>query len=311
MIKVDHVSKRYGSLVAVDDLDFEVRPGEVLGFLGPNGAGKSTTMKIITGFLEPSAGTVEIFGHDILRDSVAAKRLVGYLPEGAPVYGEMNVLEFLNFVTRMRGMRGAERRTAIEGVVHKLELGKVAYRPIDALSKGFKRRVGLAQTLVHDPKVLIMDEPTDGLDPNQKHQVRSLIRSLTDDKIVIISTHILEEVDAVCSRALIISDGRLLIDDTPHNLLQRSRYHGAVSLTPDPGKSDEVVGHLKSLPEVADVEWERRHERAFVFPKDRGSNLYALLNTLIERGRVDASHLHLEEGRLDEVFRSLTEGSLS
>ena len=310
MIKVRQLSKRYGSLAAVDNLDFEVAPGEVLGFLGPNGAGKSTTMKMITGFLEPTAGTVEVFDYDILRKPVAAKRLIGYLPEGAPVYGEMNVLEFLQFVTQIRGMRRQDARKAIEEVIEKLELGQVAYRPIDTLSKGFKRRVGLAQTLVHDPKVLVMDEPTDGLDPNQKHQIRSLIHSLTEDKIVIISTHILEEVDAVCTRALIISNGRLLVDDTPDNLLRQSRYHGAVSLQPADGKFDEVVGHLKSLPEVSDVEWGQKRVRVTAFPSNNAS-LYPLLTTLVERGRIDASYLHLEEGRLDEVFRSLTEGAMS
>ena len=312
MIKVSRLTKRYGSLVAVDQLDFEVRPGEVLGFLGPNGAGKSTTMKIITGFLEPTAGTVEVFGHDILRRPVAAKRLIGYLPEGAPVYGEMGVIEFLRFITRIRGMGRAERRTAIDETIEKLGLGAVAYRPIDTLSKGFKRRVGLAQTLVHDPKVLIMDEPTDGLDPNQKHQVRSLIQSLTKDKIVIISTHILEEVDAVCSRALIISGGRLLIDDTPDNLLSQSRHHGAVSMAPegDAAEHEKLIGHLKSLPEISDVEWSKKRTRIYAFPRG-DANLYALLNTLVERGRINASQLRLEEGRLDEVFRTLTEGAMS
>ena len=310
MIKVQNLSKRYGALVAVDKLDFEVLPGEVLGFLGPNGAGKSTTMKMITGFLEPTEGTVSIFGHDISKDAVAAKRIIGYLPEGAPAYGEMTVLEFLKFVTQVRGMKRVDARNAIDDAVDKLQLGEVAYRPVDTLSKGFKRRVGLAQTLVHDPEVLIMDEPTDGLDPNQKHQVRSLIRSLTKDKIVIISTHILEEVDAVCSRAMIISNGRMVTDDTPENLLRQSRYYGAVSLQPREDKFDDTVAYLKSLPEVSDVEW-IKNDRVYVFPKAGETGLYSLLDTLIERGRVQASYLRLEEGRLDEVFRNLTAGAMS
>ena len=310
MIKVSQLSKRYGSLMAVDRLSFEVRPGEVLGFLGPNGAGKSTTMKMITGFLEPTSGDIDIFGHSILSDAVAAKRIIGYLPEGAPLYGEMNVIEFLRFVTSIRGMKGRSARTAINDVIEKLELGTVINKPIDTLSKGFKRRVGLAQTLVHDPEVLIMDEPTDGLDPNQKHQVRSLIRALTKDKIVVVSTHILEEVDAVCSRALIISNGRLLIDDTPENLLKRSHYHNAVSLVPDQEDPEEVIDRLKALREVDGVETEHKGGRVYVFPK-RGEHLYALLNMLMERGRIKAAHLRLEEGKLDEVFREITSGAMS
>lgn len=310
MIKVKQLSKRYGSLVAVDNLSFEVQPGEVLGFLGPNGAGKSTTMKMITGFLEPTSGDAEIFGHSIRKSAVAAKRITGYLPEGAPVYGEMNVLEFLKFVTSIRGMKSGAARKATDDVIEKLELSPVVNKPIDTLSKGFKRRVGLAQTLVHDPRVLIMDEPTDGLDPNQKHQVRSLIRSLTSEKIVVISTHILEEVDAVCSRALIISNGKLLIDDTPANLLKKSRYHNAVSLIPNPENPEEVIGHIKSLREVGAVETNRRSKRVYIFPK-HGENLYNLISTLVDRGRIKATQLRLEEGKLDEVFREITSGAVS
>lgn len=222
MIEISHLSKRYGALTAVDDVSFQVRPGEVLGFLGPNGAGKSTTMKMITGFLAPSAGSVRVCGHDVESAPLAAKACMGYLPEGAPCYAEMTVRAFLEFIANIRGLSPATRRTRMDDVVARLALGSVLEQEIETLSKGFKRRVGLAQALLHDPQVLILDEPTDGLDPNQKHEVRSLINAMAKDKIIVISTHILEEVDAVCNRAIIIANGRILADDTPKGLAARA-----------------------------------------------------------------------------------------
>lgn len=222
MIEINHLSKRYGALTAVDDLSFSVRPGEVLGFLGPNGAGKSTTMKMITGFLAPTSGSVRVCGHDVEAQPLAAKTCMGYLPEGAPAYAEMTVRGFLSFIADVRGLRGERRRQRLDDVIARLALGGVLEQMIETLSKGFKRRVGLAQALLHDPPVLILDEPTDGLDPNQKHQVRALINAMAKDKIIVISTHILEEVDAVCNRAIIIANGRILADDTPQALAQRS-----------------------------------------------------------------------------------------
>jgi ABC-2 type transport system ATP-binding protein len=222
MIEIRKLSKQFGSLTAVDDLSFSVAEGEVLGFLGPNGAGKSTTMKMITGFLAPTSGQVLVCGLDIEKQGLEAKRIMGYLPEGAPCYGDMSVLNFLQFVAAIRRIPVAQRHRTIDVVVNKIDLSGVLHQSIDTLSKGFKRRVGLAQALLHDPKVLILDEPTDGLDPNQKHQVRQLIQNLSRDKIVIISTHILEEVTAVCTRAIIIHRGKLLVDDTPAALLARS-----------------------------------------------------------------------------------------
>jgi ABC-2 type transport system ATP-binding protein len=205
----------------VDDISFNVAPGEVLGFLGPNGAGKSTTMKMITGFLAPSAGSVRVCGYDIEQSPLAAKKIMGYLPEGAPSYGEMTVSAFLNFIADVREL-SSTRQQRLDDVTQRLALQSVLEQSIDTLSKGFRRRVGLAQALLHDPKVLILDEPTDGLDPNQKHEVRSLINDMAKDKIIVISTHILEEVAAVCSRAIIIADGRLLADETPQKLAARS-----------------------------------------------------------------------------------------
>lgn len=222
MIEISHLSKRYGALTAVDDISFNVEPGQVLGFLGPNGAGKSTTMKMITGFLSPTAGSVRVCGHDVESDPLAAKACMGYLPEGAPSYGEMSVRGFLDFIADVRGLANDRRRSRLDDVIGRLALGSVLEQVIETLSKGFKRRVGLAQALLHDPRVLILDEPTDGLDPNQKHEVRALINAMAKDKIIVISTHILEEVDAVCNRAIIIAAGRILADDTPQGLAKRS-----------------------------------------------------------------------------------------
>mgnify|MGYP001820917571 CR=1 FL=1 len=221
MIEIDGLTKRYGRHTVVDDLTFRCGAGEVVGVLGPNGAGKSTTMKMVTGFVAPSAGTARVCDHDILNDTLAAQRRIGYLPEGAPLYAEMTPAQFLEFIADVRGLSGTERRTRLDEVIELLHLGPVLHQTTDTLSKGFKRRVGLAQAIVHDPDVLILDEPTDGLDPNQKHEVRELIRSMSEDKLIVISTHILEEVEAVCSRAIIIADGRLLVDDTPEALAEQ------------------------------------------------------------------------------------------
>jgi ABC-2 type transport system ATP-binding protein len=222
MIEIKRLTKRYGALLAVNDISFDVAPGTVLGFLGPNGAGKSTTMKMITGFLAPTAGSIRVCGHDIDSAPLAAKAVMGYLPEGAPSYPEMTVRNFLDFIADVRGLSADLRKRRLDDVIGRLALGSVLEQVIETLSKGFKRRVGLAQALLHDPQVLILDEPTDGLDPNQKHEVRTLISDMSKDKIIVISTHILEEVDAVCNRAIIIANGRILADDTPKNLEQRA-----------------------------------------------------------------------------------------
>jgi ABC-2 type transport system ATP-binding protein len=215
MIQTKNLTKHYHGLVAVDDLTFSVEPGEVLGFLGPNGAGKSTTMRMIAGFITPTGGSASICGHDIAVEPIAAKAALGYLPEGAPCYGEMTVAGFLDFIADLRALAGATRKSRLDYVIGRLQLDGVLEQSIDTLSKGFKRRVGLAQAIVHDPKVLILDEPTDGLDPVQKHEVRTLIAEIAKEKTIVISTHILEEVDAVCTRAIIIARGKLVADGTP------------------------------------------------------------------------------------------------
>ena len=223
LIEVDKLSRRFGPLTAVDNLSFSVARGEVLGFLGPNGSGKSTTMKMVTGFLPPTAGTARVAGFDVVTDPVAVKRRVGYLPEGAPLYADMTAKSLLEFVANVRGFAAADKKRRIEEVAAKLHLESVFFQPIETLSKGYKRRVGIAQALLHDPEVLVLDEPTDGLDHNQKHEVRQLLAEMASQKAIVISTHILEEVEAVCTRAIIIAHGRLLVDETPYQLRARSK----------------------------------------------------------------------------------------
>ncbi len=253
MICVENLSKQFDDFLAVDNLSFTVAPGEVLGFLGPNGAGKSTTMKIISGFLGASQGVVTVCGINVYDAPQKVQELMGYLPEGAPAYGEMTVSAFLDFIAQVRGYKGAQKQQRLQAVVEQVQLQSVLGQVIDTLSKGFVRRVGIAQAIMHDPKVLILDEPTDGLDPNQKHQVRELIKGLAKDKIVIISTHILEEVSAVCTRALIIDQGKLIVDGKPSVLERQSRYHNAISLSLE----DEIEGAqdmLQELPGIKAVE---------------------------------------------------------
>jgi ABC-2 type transport system ATP-binding protein len=311
MIITKNLSKRYGDILAVNDLSFSVAPGEVLGFLGANGAGKSTTMRMIAGFVAPTAGEVTVCGHDIERAPVAAKACMGYLPEGAPSYGEMTVGEFLDFVADIRGLAGAQRRQRRGIVIERLALAPVIEQVIDTLSKGFRRRVGLAQALIHDPQVLILDEPTDGLDPNQKHEVRRLINELSKDKLVIVSTHILEEVHEVCTRAIIIADGRIVADETPAALESRSRYHHAVSLRFEkPEQLAAAQREIASLAEVAAVESDEREMRLTAVPHP-GKNVLPAISASIVKHDWDVPEVHLESGRLDEVFRTLTQPQAS
>ncbi|MCH8227275.1 MAG: ATP-binding cassette domain-containing protein [Proteobacteria bacterium] len=304
-IEAMSLSKNFGGIVAVDRLSFAVGAGEVLGFLGPNGAGKSTTMKMLTGFLAPSGGTATINGHDIINDSLAARRIIGYLPEGAPSYGEMTVRNFLEFIARARGFKGREARRKAAAAIDRLNLESVPEQTIETLSKGFKRRVGLAQAILHDPQVLILDEPTDGLDPNQKHEVRSLIRDMSSEKIIVISTHMLEEVQALCNRAMIIADGRLLVDDTPAGLIARSRYHNAVTLVVE--EPERVASILSEIPQARKVEL--REGELTVFPAE-GARLFEVISDAVKEYGWSVSELRLEAGRLDEVFRQVTQGTV-
>ncbi len=254
MLEIRHLVKSFGPLMAVDDVSFTVPQGEVLGFLGPNGAGKSTTMKMITGFLAPTAGTAIICGDDIATQPIAAKRHIGYLPEGAPAYPDMTPADFLDFIAHIRGFSGSEAKRRIGRVVEMIRIAEVMHQPIETLSKGYRRRVGVAQALLHDPDVLILDEPTDGLDPNQKYEMRKIITAMRPGKAIIISTHLLEEVEAVCSRAIIIAHGRVLADGTPAQLAQRSRHHNAVRLSMADGSDPNVRAEMAALPGVAAVE---------------------------------------------------------
>jgi len=309
MIECRNLVKHFGALLAVDDLSFRVDPGEVLGFLGPNGAGKSTTMRIIAGFLPASSGVVTVCGHNVLADATAAKRCVGYLPEGAPSYPEMTPRSFLDFVADIRGMTGQARASRLEEIYGLLHIEHVLEQTIETLSKGYKRRVGLAQALLHDPKVLILDEPTDGLDPNQKHEVRQLINKIASDKIIVISTHLLEEVDALCSRAIIIAHGRILADDTPANLEARSKFHNAVSLKIAAGTAlDQIKADIEQLAEVASTEIDANTGRLTAFPAAGRLPLAAISELANARGW-ELAELHLESGRLDEVFRTITVGA--
>ena len=310
MITTTQLSKRYGDTLAVDNLSFRVGPGEVLGFLGANGAGKSTTMRMIAGFLSPSAGRVEVCGHDVERAPVAAKACMGYLPEGAPGYGEMTVADFLDFIADIRALRGAQRRARRDFVMQRLGLGPVSGQVISTLSKGFRRRVGLAQALLHDPAVLILDEPTDGLDPNQKHEVRRLINELSRDKLVIVSTHILEEVHEVCTRAIIIAAGRIVADETPAALEARSRYHDAVTLRfTHPAELAAAALRLAGLDGVAGIESDARELSLTAFPR-AGHRVLPAVSAAVSDAGWDVPELHLEAGRLDEVFRALTQPPL-
>lgn len=303
MIETSKLRKRYGRLTAVDGISFKVEPGEVLGFLGPNGAGKSTTMKMIAGFLAPSEGTAKVCGHDIATDSLAARRALGYLPEGAPAYPEMTPRGLLAFVADLRALKGEPRKQRLDFVIGRLALAGVLEQPIETLSKGFKRRVGLACAILHDPAALVLDEPTDGLDPNQKHEVRGLIVELARQRTLLLSTHILEEVEAVCTRAIIIAGGKIRADATPAQLLAKSRYHQSVSMLP----TDSIAARaaLDGMPGVSGFEHEDREGRLYVFPQGQAKLFDAVGDRLRQRG-VAFGDLRLEQGRLDEVFRRIT-----
>jgi ABC-2 type transport system ATP-binding protein len=306
MIEVNALSKTFADVTAVSDLTFRVGPGEILGFLGPNGAGKSTTMRIIAGFIAPSAGSAAVCGHDVMREPLAARRALGYLPEGAPAWPEMTPRSFLRFIADVRGLDGERRERRLADTIGRLGLEPVLDRTIETLSKGFRRRVGLAQAILHDPPVLVLDEPTDGLDPNQKHEVRALIREMAPGKTIVISTHILEEVHAVCTRAIIVARGRLLADERPAALEARSRYHHAVTVVPaDAADLGRLEAALATLAEVAAVEADRTESRLTALPRP-GADLYAAVTALAARERCALHEIRLEAGRLDEVFRSIT-----
>ena len=302
MIEIDHLTKQFGPIMAVDDVSFDVARGEVVGFLGPNGAGKSTTMKMATGFLRPTAGTARICEFDVLEDPLDVKQRIGYLPEGAPMWPDMTSAAFLKFIARVRGFDGAEADDRIRTAIDKTQLAGVLEQPIDTLSKGYKRRVGLAQALLHDPEVLILDEPTDGLDPNQKHEVRELILGMAGEKAIVVSTHILEEVEAVCSRAVIIANGCIVADSTPEELLSRAPNHNSVTIrTSYPEAIKAALAGVDGVAEVNDIEENRLRVR----PTAGSIIVDAVWTALREKG-APIDELHVERGRLDDVFRQIT-----
>jgi ABC-2 type transport system ATP-binding protein len=304
-IEIDNLAKHFGAIKAVDGVSFSVSKGEVLGFLGPNGAGKSTTMKMITGFLTPTRGTVRVCGYDVQNDPISVKAHLGYLPEGAPAYADMTPVNFLHFIAEIRGLRGKDKKRAVESAAERARITNVMYQPIETLSKGYKRRVGLAQSILHNPPVLILDEPTDGLDPNQKHEVRSLINEMAEDKAIIISTHILEEVHALCNRNVVIANGKVRFDGTPQELESKSRYYNAVCVNVANIEQQAFAGFLSSLEFVANVEQLNGTEGFRVYPRD-GQQITAELSEKIRGNGWEIDTLHAESGRLDEVFRSIT-----
>ena len=301
MIRIDNLVKTFGAKRAVDGISFGVERGEVLGFLGPNGSGKSTTMRMITGFYPPTSGRVSVGGHDVAVNPIAAKRLIGYLPENAASYPDMTVESFLGFAAAMRGLDGAARKRAVGRAIEMCFLTAVVRQSIDTLSKGYKHRTCLAQALIHDPEVLVLDEPTDGLDPNQKHEVRNLIRELGKSKAVVFSTHILEEVDAACTRAIIIDRGKIVAQGTPGELRARSKLEGAVTLQAD-GASAEKLSALGRVESIDGGVFR-------IYPRDaaHGPELALAVIDLVNREGWKVQGMYSERGELDEVFRSLTQ----
>lgn len=307
-IEIEDLAKHFGAIKAVDGVSFSVKKGEVLGFLGPNGAGKSTTMKMITGFLTPTRGTVRVCGHDVSLDPIAVKASLGYLPEGAPAYADMTPDGFLRFIADIRGLSGADKKRAVDSAAERAQIKNVMFQPIETLSKGYKRRVGLAQAILHNPPVLILDEPTDGLDPNQKHEVRTLINDMAHDKAIIISTHILEEVNALCTRNVVIANGLVQFDGTPTELEAMSRYHNAVSVTVANVDAKMFSDFLNGLDFVASVEALISNRGFRVYPAD-SKQITVELSQAIRGNGWEIDSLYAEHGRLDEVFRTITTSS--
>lgn len=310
MVELDRLSKHFGSFVAVNGISLSVRRGEVLGFLGPNGAGKSTTMRMVAGFLTPTSGTAKVCGHEVAADPVSVKASIGYMAEGSPSYEDMTVRSFLNFISEIRGLPPKAAKTRLDDVVAKINLEAVIDRPIDVLSKGYKRRVGLAQAILHDPPVLILDEPTDGLDPNQKHQVRTLIEEMATEKAIIVSTHILEEVEAVCTRAVIIGNGQLLADGTSEELLNRLPEHNAVHVVMPQVSAQMAVDKLGSIPGVVKISQsiESNGSAKLNCQASEGADILESVGGVLRDGHIPFTEIYRHRADLDAVFRQITGG---
>ncbi len=309
MIKVEQLSKSFGPKLAVNDVSFTVERGEVLGFLGPNGAGKSTTMRMITGFIPPTAGKVIVGGFDVAKEPLAAKRLIGYLPENAPAYTDMTVEGFLGFCAELRGFRGEAKNKAVNNVIETCFLETVRFQSVDTLSKGYRHRTCFAQSIIHDPDILVLDEPTDGLDPNQKHEVRGLIRRMGEHKAIIFSTHILEEVEAACTRAIIIDRGQIVANGTPQQLKAKSEMAGTVVLIARGVPGHVLVERLSALPRARKttiIKEDKDKVCARVYPKTAEMNGELARQVAAAAAGWQLEELRTDEGRLDEVFRSIT-----
>ena len=304
MLAAKNLRKTFGAIRAVRDVSFNVEKGEILGFLGPNGAGKTTTMRMITGFLPPTSGTAVIDGHDIVKDPVRAKKQMGYLPENAPVYSDMTVWNYLSFIAEIRGFTGRNRNKHVSHAIERCHLETVAHQLVGTLSKGFNQRACFAQALIHDPAVLIMDEPTDGLDPNQKHVVRAMIMEMAANKVIVISTHILDEMEAVCTRAIIIRNGTVVANASPAELKAKSKTNGAVELTVKDAAPD-MMSKLENLKSTARVE--SKGNRFVLYPQYPEHIFQDTLGLIKANNAWQVTGLKILEGRMDEVFRDLTE----
>ena len=308
MLHIEGLTKQFGAFTAVDNISFSVDRGEVLGFLGPNGAGKTTVMRMITGFLPPTAGTVTVDGYDVSRQPIEVKRRIGYLPEGAPLYEDMTPLELLSYIADVRRISGQAKHDAIERAASRINIEPVMHQSIGTLSKGYKRRVGIAQAILHDPEILILDEPTDGLDPNQKHEVRKLINEMAENKAIVISTHLLEELEVICSRAIVIAEGKIVADCSPAELEAQSNYHNAITIRVHETHVDACKGHLDALDIVARVELIGQRDglaELVAFPVN-GQIILDQVNSKLRDGNIGVEEVRLERGRLDEVFRRIT-----
>ncbi len=310
LITAKNLTKSFGDFIAVDNIDLDVKRGEVLGFLGPNGAGKSTTMKMLTGFLEPDKGTIEICDIDLQKNPLKAKEFIGYLPEGAPAYSDMEVSDFLSFVGKMRGMENSKLlKSRLSDMAEQINLKEVWNRPIETLSKGFKRRVGIAQALIHDPDILILDEPTDGLDPNQKYEMRNLIKNISQNKAIVISTHILEEVEAVCSRAIIIADGKILANETPENLVNKFLEGDFVSIITSNIIDKKLINDIKSTLnyKTVKIESHKKNQTQILIKDEKNKlNLNKIMNE-IKKYKLDINEAGFLKSNLDDVFRKITQ----
>jgi ABC-2 type transport system ATP-binding protein len=310
LIDAKNLKKSFGEFTAVDNIDLNVQRGEVVGFLGPNGAGKSTTMKMLTGFLEPDSGDILINNIDLKSEPLKAKEFIGYLPEGAPSYSDMEVSEFLSFIGKMRGIDNNQLLNArLDEMANQINLKEVWNKPIETLSKGFKRRVGIAQALIHDPDILILDEPTDGLDPNQKHEMRNLIKTISSNKAIVISTHILEEVEAVCSRVIIIANGKLLANETPESLGKNLMQNNILSITTTSQINNAILKNIKSTLNYSNIKLEplsKTSSKILINGKDKTIDLNKIV-TQLKKHKITVTEAGLLKPNLDEIFRKITQ----